>query len=170
MITEKRPTLHHEYVSVVTGSEFLQTDHGYVKESAEAVLLHLLHHFNNFAPPFGPATIHSTIVGPGVATEDKTDFHNKYQYFSFNDTTIIAFVELPETETEGPRARVIIRDLTGRYVWDALSEPTGKEVLNNKPRPRSMVAPTIGMEPKEQGFPVRPGIRVRPTSSEPLDT
>ncbi|KAI7855415.1 hypothetical protein BDC45DRAFT_568310 [Circinella umbellata] len=170
LITEKRPTLHDEYVSVVTGSEFLETDHGYVKESAEAVLLHLLHHFNNFAPPFGPATIHSTIVGPGVATEDKTDFNNKYQYFSFNDTTIIAFVELPETETEGPQARVIVRDLTGRYVWDAHSEPSSKDVLNTKPRPRSMIDPTIEMESKDQGYSVRSGICVRPTSSEPLDT
>ncbi|KAI9484408.1 hypothetical protein BDB00DRAFT_148787 [Zychaea mexicana] len=164
LITEKRPTLHHEYVSVISGSEFAESDHSYVKESAEAVLLHLLHHFNNFAPPFGPATIHSTIVGPGVATEDKSEFL-KYQYFSFNDTTIIAFVELPETETEGPQARVIVRDLTGRYVWDAHAEPSNKNL--EKPRPRSV---TNSLDAKDQGFSLRPGVRVRPTSSEPLDT
>lgn len=81
----------------------------------------MLHHFNNFAPPYGPATIHSTIIGPGVSQED-TGYH-QYQYFSFNDTTIIAFVELPKTETRGAQARMIIRDLTGRYVWDSQLEP-----------------------------------------------
>jgi hypothetical protein len=69
------------------------------QEAAEAVLLHLLHQFNNFAPPYGPATIHSTIIGPGVSQDD-VGYH-QYQYFSFNDTTIIAFVELPKNEFRG---------------------------------------------------------------------
>lgn len=67
-----------------------------IKESAEAVLLHLLHHFNNFASPYGPATLYSTIAGPGVSQDDGN--YQQYQYFSFNDTTIIAFVELPEAK------------------------------------------------------------------------
>lgn len=66
-------------------------------------MLHLLHHFNNFAPPYGPATIHSTIVGPGVAQDDMR--YHQYQYFSFNDTTIIAFVEIPKTELKGTDPR-----------------------------------------------------------------
>lgn len=85
------------------------------------MLLHLLHNFNNFALPYGPVTIHSTIIGPGVSQED-TGYH-QYQYFSFNDTTIIAFVELPRTDTRGAQSRMIIRDLTGRYVWDTQLEP-----------------------------------------------
>ncbi|KAI8144750.1 hypothetical protein BJV82DRAFT_606134 [Fennellomyces sp. T-0311] len=163
-LIDKRPTLHHEYVSVISGSDFAESDQGYVKESAEAVLLHLLHHFNNFAPPFGPATIHSTIIGPGVATEEKDEFL-KYQYFSFNDTTIMAFVELPETDTEGPQARIVVRDLTGRYAWDAHAEPSNKSP--DKPRPRSMITST---DSRDHTFALRPGVRVRPTSSDPLDT
>ncbi|KAI9315822.1 hypothetical protein BX666DRAFT_1859621 [Dichotomocladium elegans] len=132
LINEKRPALHPEYSNVMGGSDVSESDQDYVKESAEAVLLHLLHHFNNFSPPYGPATIHSTIVGPGVANDDKDELH-QYQYFSFNETTIVAFVELPETETQGPRARVIIRDITGRYVWDAeaayANDVSGKYVL-----------------------------------------
>ncbi|RCI03744.1 Ral GTPase-activating protein subunit alpha-2, partial [Rhizopus stolonifer] len=104
LISEKRPPLHDNM------------------ESAEAVLLHLLHHFNNFAPPSGPSTIHSTIVGPGVSQDDVA--YHQYQYFSFNDTTIIAFVELPKTTHRGVQARIIIRDLTGRYVWDTQLEPS----------------------------------------------
>lgn len=42
--------------------------------------------------------IHSSIAGPGV-TQDDLRYH-QYQYFSFNDTTIMAFVEIPKTETK----------------------------------------------------------------------
>lgn len=117
--SEKRPAFHQQ--EEVMGPDVPENDRGYVKESAEAVLLHLLHHFNNFAPPYGPATIHSTIIGPGVSQDD-AEYH-QYQYFSFNDTTIVAFVELPKTQSREAQARMIIRDLTGRYVWDTQLEP-----------------------------------------------
>ncbi|KAI9480932.1 MAG: hypothetical protein EXX96DRAFT_564755 [Benjaminiella poitrasii] len=117
--SEKRPNLQFEFMN--QDIQLPENDQSYVKESAEAVLLHLLHHFNNFAPPYGPATIHSTIVGPGVSQEE--DNYHQYQYFSFNDTTIIAFVELPKTNQREAQARMIIRDLTGRYVWDTHLEP-----------------------------------------------
>ncbi|CAO0796344.1 unnamed protein product [Mucor circinelloides] len=118
--SEKRPAFHQQ--EEVVGPDVPENDRGYVKESAEAVLLHLLHHFNNFAPPYGPATIHSTIIGPGVSQDD-AEYH-QYQYFSFNDTTIVAFVELPRNQArKSAQARMIIRDLTGRYVWDTELEP-----------------------------------------------
>lgn len=118
--SEKRPAFHQQ--EEVVGPDVPENDRGYVKESAEAVLLHLLHHFNNFAPPYGPATIHSTIIGPGVSQDD-AEYH-QYQYFSFNDTTIVAFVELPKSPSRKfAQARMIIRDLTGRYVWDTQLEP-----------------------------------------------
>lgn len=120
LVSEKRPHIHQDLMTNAT--EISENDHGYVKESAEAVLLHLLHHFNNFAPPYGPATIHSAITGPGVSQDDIV--YNQYQYFSFNDTTIIAFVEIPKTQNRGAQARLIIRDLTGRYVWDTQLEPS----------------------------------------------
>ncbi|KAL9549835.1 hypothetical protein MBANPS3_005021 [Mucor bainieri] len=119
--SEKRPAFHQQ--EEVVGPDVPENDRGYVKESAEAVLLHLLHHFNNFAPPYGPATIHSTIIGPGVSQQDDDEYH-QYQYFSFNDTTIVAFVELPQSPArQQAQARMIIRDLTGRYVWDTQLEP-----------------------------------------------
>lgn len=105
----------------------------------------------------------STIVGPGVATDDKED-HPGYRYFAFNDTTIIAFVELPETETHGPQARVIVRDLTGRYVWDAQLEP--KEHLTSPVDEAQRPGPAEDLLDKEQGFVLRSGISVRKTSEE----
>ncbi|KAI7868261.1 hypothetical protein BDF14DRAFT_1881054 [Spinellus fusiger] len=126
LMNEKGPSASHNHATIVTDSEILENDHCYIKESAEAVLLHLLHHFNNFPPPYGPATLYSTIIGPGVAVDDKQDKLHQYQYFSLNDTTIIAYVEIPATDTKGPQSRMIIRDLTGRYVWDSQLEPPSK--------------------------------------------
>ncbi|OBZ91240.1 Ral GTPase-activating protein subunit alpha-2 [Choanephora cucurbitarum] len=130
LMSDKRPTLHEDIPAAATAthsSETSENDQSYVKESAEAILLHLLHHFNNFAPPYGPSIIHSTIVGPGVSQDDLG--YHEYQYFSFNDTTIIAFVELPKSEERGVQARIIIRDLTGRYVWDTQIESPDKPLL-----------------------------------------
>ncbi|KAI9252129.1 hypothetical protein BY458DRAFT_359294 [Sporodiniella umbellata] len=123
---DKRPDIQQS--DYIVGSDALpESDQACVKESAEALLLHLLHHFNNFSPPNGPATIHSTIAGPGISQDDID--YQQYQYFSFNDTTIIAFVELFETKER--RTRMIVRDLTGRYAWDTLLEPKTTLINNN---------------------------------------
>lgn len=150
LLHEKRPDLQHEYVSVVSG-QVTESDHGYVKESAEALLLHLLHHFNNFPPASGPATIHSTVVGPGVAASEDP-LEEQYQYFAFNDTTIVAFVELAPTETEGSQARILLRDLTGRYCWDAQLQP--KSLDSGSPDPAS----DHGLQ---EGLQLRPSVPIR---------
>ncbi|CAO3638558.1 unnamed protein product [Cunninghamella blakesleeana] len=129
LLTEKRPPVHQDSTQSIPGSDHDENE-DFVKEAAEAVLYHLLHHFNNFAPPYGPATMHSNISGPGVSTssDDKNDIEYKqFQYFSFNETTIIAFVELPATETNTAETRVIVRDMTGKYVWDAHMIPLSNE-------------------------------------------
>lgn len=133
------------------------------------MLLHLLHHFNNFAPPYGPATIHSTIIGPGAATDDHKEDMPKYQYFSFNDTTIVAFVELPETETHGPKAQMIIRDVTGRYVWDAVADPSKELEMSVSSKHKSVSHSGNASDIKEEGFCLRPGVEVQNTVSEPVD-
>ncbi|CAO3607595.1 unnamed protein product [Cunninghamella echinulata] len=129
LLTEKRPPVHQDSSQSLSGSEHDENE-DFVKEAAEAVLFHLLHHFNNFAPPYGPATMHSNISGPGVSTttEDKSDTEYKqFQYFSFNETTIIAFLELPASESNPAETRVIVRDMTGKYVWDAHLVPFSNE-------------------------------------------
>lgn len=79
--------------------------------------------------------MHSNISGPGVSTtsDDKNDIEYKqFQYFSFNETTIIAFVELPATESNPAETRVIVRDMTGKYVWDAHMVPLSNEQQKQK--------------------------------------
>lgn len=94
----------------------------------------------------------------------------KYQYFSFNDTTIIAFVELPETEEHGPKARMIIRDVTGRYVWDAVANPS-KELETSESGKHKIESPSGGKtsDIKEEGFCLRPGVEVQNTITESVD-
>ncbi|KAI8362756.1 hypothetical protein BD560DRAFT_178321 [Blakeslea trispora] len=169
LMSDKRPALHEDIPTAATAttksSETSENDQSYVKESAEAILLHLLHHFNNFAPPYGPSIIHSTIVGPGVSQEDLG--YHEYQYFSFNDTTIIAFVELPKTEERGVQARIIIRDLTGRYVWDTQLEPTAESLVQVRKK-------TNVVADYEQKFILRNGINIQqqtiPDETNPKDS
>ncbi|KAI8984457.1 hypothetical protein BDF20DRAFT_911553 [Mycotypha africana] len=157
LVLDKRPPLQSDKVDQLStncNNNMNENDSGYVKESAEAVLLHLLHHFNNFAPPYGPATIHSTILGPGVSQDDMDYRH--YQYFSFNDSTIIAFAEVPKLgETKKTHARMIIRDLTGRYVWDAQLEPGYDE-----PETATAMAEVL-MNDEAQRFTLREDITVQ---------
>ncbi|ORZ14187.1 hypothetical protein BCR42DRAFT_393825 [Absidia repens] len=176
LLTEKRPQVHHDNSQILTGSDSTESNQDFVKEAAEAVLFHLLHHFNNFAPPYGPATIHSTIVGPGVAPstiDEKNDTEcRQYQYFSFNDTTIIAFLELPATDTKPAESRMILRDLTGRYVWDAhLESPSSDQQDKTSP-----ITPPIlkkGFDTvnqigdREQGYALRSSISVQKDTSSP---
>ncbi|KAI8332922.1 hypothetical protein BC941DRAFT_435785 [Chlamydoabsidia padenii] len=176
LLTEKRPQVHQDHSQILSGSDSTENNQDFVKEAAEAVLFHLLHHFNNFAPPYGPATIHSTIVGPGVASaaaDEKNDIEcRQYQYFSFNDTTIIAFHELPATDTKPAESRMILRDLTGRYVWNAhLESPTTDQLdqsLTTTPAlPTKNYDPTSQIGDKEQGYILRPTTSLYKGESSP---
>ncbi|KAL0079919.1 hypothetical protein F4703DRAFT_1174065 [Phycomyces blakesleeanus] len=174
---DRGPNDLHEQPNFASWGDIPESDHGYVKESAEAVLLHLLHHFNNFAPPYGPATLHSTIVGPGMVLDEKQENYHQYQYFSFNDTTIIAFVELPATELRSSQARIIIRDLTGRYVWDSQLEPSRDLTPVNPKATPSYNDPISDILGDDQGYKMRSNISIQkeskpvlaPSSSETTD-
>ncbi|CAI2173211.1 18255_t:CDS:10, partial [Funneliformis geosporum] len=113
----------------VVGVENNVEDENFVKEVAECILLHLTHHFNNFAPLYGPAMINSTLSGP-LGTDNKDDdCAEHYQYFSFSDRTIITIIEIPDNDSS--ISRFIIRDITGRYAWDTklfyLDDPNSKQ-------------------------------------------
>jgi hypothetical protein len=61
----------------------------------------------------------SNILGPGVSNDEKADtYQDQFEYFSFNDHTIIAFVEGPQRMDSESANRIITRDITGRYAWD----------------------------------------------------
>jgi hypothetical protein len=82
----------------------------HLKSSAENILLHLNHHLDNFSPFFGPSVINSTIV----EAFEESDENNAIQYFSINDSFILAFIEIPDDRM----VRILVRNAAGKYVWD----------------------------------------------------
>ncbi|KAJ3038843.1 Ral GTPase-activating protein subunit alpha-2 [Rhizophlyctis rosea] len=89
-----------------------------IKEAAENALMHILHQVGNFAPPYGPSMLSSQILDPALS-EDPTAEPDRYLYFTFNGTTLITLVEIPGSSPLEARARLIVRDMTGRYAWDS---------------------------------------------------
>ncbi|KAL1925039.1 uncharacterized protein VTP21DRAFT_4693 [Calcarisporiella thermophila] len=98
------------------------SDENLIHGSAENILLHLLHHHNHFGVPFGPVVMDTTIYGSSIGEKQNEDIDEPFQYFAFNDTMLLAFSERMESTASGyKKARVIMRDVTGRYAWDAQS-------------------------------------------------
>ncbi|KAJ3175950.1 Ral GTPase-activating protein subunit alpha-2 [Geranomyces variabilis] len=88
-----------------------------IKESAENVMMHLLHHVNNFAPPHGPSMIGTQLLDPALQEDPKEG--ERHLYMSLNGTTLLTLVDMPGATPLDSRARLIVRDMTGRYAWDA---------------------------------------------------
>ncbi|KAI8851661.1 hypothetical protein BC829DRAFT_386568, partial [Chytridium lagenaria] len=88
-----------------------------IKETAENVLLHIIHHLDHFPNAHGPALMNSQIMDPGFVDEAREE--EKCLYFTFNDTTLVTVVEVPGASPLETRSRIIVRDVTGKYVWDS---------------------------------------------------
>jgi hypothetical protein len=108
------------------------------------------------------------------AADEKNDTEcRQYQYFSFNDTTIIAFLELPATDTKPAESRMILRDLTGRYVWDAHLESPTTDSLDHSLAETPTSQPTKSYDPygqigdKEQGYMLRPSVSMHKDEFSP---
>ncbi|CAJ0835038.1 9335_t:CDS:10 [Entrophospora sp. SA101] len=115
--TSSSNNYNNEVNSHVIGAENNVEDVNFVKDAAEFVLLHLTHHFGNFAPIHGPAMMNSTFIGPVGNDTKEEEVTEHYQYFSFNDTTIITLIEIPGEDVS--ISRIVIRDFSGRYSWDS---------------------------------------------------
>jgi hypothetical protein len=105
-ISEKEPP-----TPVDTNTAELVQLYQLMKEAAENTLIHLFHHIDNFAPRYGVATLTSQIND--FPTEEKADFEN-HHYLSFNNHTIIGFIDLPNEK----KVRILIRDPAGKFSWD----------------------------------------------------
>ncbi|KNC97790.1 uncharacterized protein SPPG_06786 [Spizellomyces punctatus DAOM BR117] len=92
-------------------------DSNLIMETAENVLTHIIHHVNNFAQPCGAAMLGSQLIDPAL-TEDPGKDGERYLYFTYNKTTLITVIDMPGRTPLDSRARLIIRDMTGRYSWD----------------------------------------------------
>ncbi|OAJ40951.1 hypothetical protein BDEG_24625 [Batrachochytrium dendrobatidis JEL423] len=94
-----------------------------IRSCAENAMMHLLHHTDNFAPINGPAMMSSHISEPHY---EETNNHS-IQTFTYNDNFIISFVDIEQ----GSRCRIIMRNCTGKYVWD--THPFYKSISEVEP-------------------------------------
>ncbi|KAJ3373261.1 Ral GTPase-activating protein subunit alpha-2 [Kappamyces sp. JEL0680] len=83
----------------------------HLRNSAENMLLHVNHHLDNYSPFCGPSMMNSTIGDP--LSEDGQE-HYSCQYFSISDAILLAIMEYPEEK----KVRILVRNATGKYVWD----------------------------------------------------
>jgi hypothetical protein len=104
--------------TVVDEFEISGLDSSLIRETAENVLEHILNHCNNYPAPHGPELMSSAINDPAFIDDTAKEF-DKYLYFTYNDSTIIALVEMPGSTPQSTRSRIIARNTSGKYVWDS---------------------------------------------------
>eukprot|EP01117_Protostelium_nocturnum_P016875 TRINITY_DN6763_c1_g3_i2.p1 TRINITY_DN6763_c1_g3~~TRINITY_DN6763_c1_g3_i2.p1 ORF type:complete len:1437 (+),score=495.99 TRINITY_DN6763_c1_g3_i2:71-4312(+) len=93
-----------------------------MRDAAESVLVQLLNGYNNSPGPVGVEVLNSTV-----------DYDtSKTLYFSYNDSQIMSFTEVPSKDTKGGKlCKITIRDSTGHYVWKA--EPMYDDLASQNP-------------------------------------
>lgn len=91
---------------------------GPAMEAAETVLQHLLNFHSNF-----PSVAGWELVGSAIVEQDDMAATGEWtpdcaRFFAFDDDMVLSMVEMPVSAGVS-RTRVILRDVTGRYVWDS---------------------------------------------------
>jgi len=120
----------------------LFTDEGpasVVRLAARTVLAHLVNHLNHFPQALGAASLSSQVSEhddvPSLVSEElnmETFQAPNIQLFVLNHTTLLSLVELPcleqgvaDLQAAPTQVRVILRDISGKFCWDASSLHTG---------------------------------------------
>lgn len=87
-----------------------------IREAAEALLYYTRFHFHNFPCPgqAGPEQLSSLLSEDDSSTNDQ-----KFVSFIYNDNSIVSIGQLPDSSNSATTTRVIVRDATGKYAWDA---------------------------------------------------
>jgi len=89
-----------------------------LKSTAEYLINHILHFLGSFPTSYGPSTQESIINEEDLLDNDEINSSN-FMFFSINDTAIVTFQELSKKNPLECQNRCIIRNLTGKYVWDS---------------------------------------------------
>ncbi|XP_053317313.1 ral GTPase-activating protein subunit alpha-2 isoform X2 [Spea bombifrons] len=101
--------------------------------TARMVMAQLINHLGHYPLSGGPAVLHSLINenqdNPYVeASELSNDVFRSpnLQLFVFNDSALISYLQIPAESTPGRDSsgvpgdvRIIVRDISGKYSWDA---------------------------------------------------
>ena len=106
---------------------------GVVQLAARTILSHLVNHLHHFPQAVGASSLSSqvsehddvpTLLGESDLSIDTFQSSN-IQLFVLNNTTLLSLVEIPsldpigEFSTGSSQVRVILRDISGKFSWDA---------------------------------------------------
>eukprot|EP01027_Heterolobosea_sp_BB2_P014325 GEZU01020594.1.p1 GENE.GEZU01020594.1~~GEZU01020594.1.p1 ORF type:complete len:604 (+),score=220.01 GEZU01020594.1:413-2224(+) len=90
-----------------------------IKEAAEYLLCHMLNHVGHFPPTTGLINTSTDLSEDILAADNESPDKSKYvRFFMFDDLYLLSIIEQPDSRG-GPGVTVIVRDVTGRYAWDA---------------------------------------------------
>ncbi|XP_072313908.1 ral GTPase-activating protein subunit alpha-2 isoform X2 [Eucyclogobius newberryi] len=101
--------------------------------TARMVMTHLVNHLSHHPLSGGPALLHSLVSenhdNPFVESSELSSEVFKspnLQLFVFNESTLVSYLQIPAAETtvgqpptSSSQVRVIVRDISGKYSWDA---------------------------------------------------
>lgn len=92
-----------------------------IKLAGEFVLSHMLNHAGHY-PPCSDSTsaqITSSVKESDEVYDMKSPEESEYvRFFVFADLFVFSIIEQPD-EKDGPGVTILVRDLTGKYCWDA---------------------------------------------------
>ncbi|CAI5728840.1 unnamed protein product [Peronospora destructor] len=108
-----------------------------VREAAEKLVNMLMKHHVSHTSNSGSIGHSSGLTEKSVLAQfcelnDTTDIYRHCRFFSVNKNSILTVIEKPANETQSGEAILIMRDLTGRYVWRS------KPRHHDGPRPKSV--------------------------------
>ncbi|KAJ3229527.1 Ral GTPase-activating protein subunit alpha-2, partial [Chytriomyces hyalinus] len=87
-----------------------------LKEAVENTVAHILHHYGNFSPPYGPVLLSSQLC-ESFLNDERIGF-DKIMLFGANDNSVMTFQDISEPEFQLYKTRATARDTGGRYVWE----------------------------------------------------
>eukprot|EP00092_Neocalanus_flemingeri_P011414 GFUD01012300.1.p1 GENE.GFUD01012300.1~~GFUD01012300.1.p1 ORF type:complete len:1967 (-),score=283.48 GFUD01012300.1:286-6186(-) len=152
-----------------------------VQLAARTIMSHLVNHLNHFPQAIGAASLSSQVSEhddvPTIVSEElnmDTFQSPNIQLFVLNNTTLLSLVEVPGMDQVGgianfttatSQVRVILRDISGKFSWDAsiLYSPPGTTDRPFTPSWAGVSTPT----PQQITSPPRHTTRHRPPSELP---
>eukprot|EP01080_Neovahlkampfia_damariscottae_P002079 gene2079-1951_t len=122
--------------SIETCLNFTALKHGNIEEARSAanyLLSHLFNFVGNYPPTNNVSTQTSALIFEDQIAFDEEEVQNSNytKYFVYDDKYIFALVEQPD-EKGGPGCTLIVRDITGKFAWDASVLFGQKEIVEKE--------------------------------------
>lgn len=107
-----------------------------IKKAAHYILSHLFNFVGN-NPPTSDISVQSSALlyeDDTVLDDGNLEDSNYARFFMFDDQFLFTVIEQPNEKKNGPGVTVIVRDITGKFVWDSIQlfgspEKTPEEFL-----------------------------------------